>query len=86
MNDEGSRMRAVVSVTIEDALAVHDIKVIEGRDRFFVAMPSRKLADGTHKDIVHPVSDQMRDQIERAVMKHYFYVRERMENEARHER
>ena len=68
--DEGP-MKAVVSVTIDDALAVHDIKVIYARDRYFIVMPSRKNADGTFRDIVHPINAGFRAQLEEAVIDAY---------------
>ncbi|MBQ1260843.1 MAG: septation regulator SpoVG [Clostridia bacterium] len=68
--DEGP-MKAVVSVTLDDALAVHDIKVIYARDRYFIVMPSRKNADGTFRDIVHPINAGFRAQLEEAVIDAY---------------
>lgn len=53
--NDGGRMRAAVSVVFDAAFAVHDIKVIEGQEKLFLAMPSKKLADGTYRDIVHPL-------------------------------
>ena len=70
LQNEG-RMRAVVSVTFDDAIVVHDIKVIEGPERYFLAMPSRKMPDGTYRDIMHPISGQVREQLEQAILKHY---------------
>lgn len=70
MQEEG-RMKAVVSVTFDNALVVHDIKVIEGPDRFFLAMPSRKAHDGTYRDIVHPINGQVREQLEREILPVY---------------
>ena len=68
--DEGP-MKAVVSVTFDDALAVHDIKVIYARERYFIVMPSRKNADGTYRDIVHPINAQFRAELEKAVIDAY---------------
>lgn len=68
--DEGP-MKAVVSVTFDDCLAVHDIKVIYARDRFFIVMPSRKNPDGTYRDIVHPINSTFREQLETAVIDAY---------------
>lgn len=56
-------MKAVASITIEDCFVVHDIKIIEGKDGFFIAMPSRKASDGEYKDIVHPINTETRNQI-----------------------
>ena len=66
-----SPMKAVVSVTFDDALAVHDIKVIYARDRYFIVMPSRKNPDGTYRDIVHPINAQFRAELESAVIDAY---------------
>ncbi len=68
--DEGP-MKAIVSVTFDDALAVHDIKVIYARERYFIVMPSRKNADGTYRDIVHPINAQFRAELEAAVIDAY---------------
>ena len=65
-------MKAVVSVTFDDSLAVHDIKVINARDKYFVVMPSRKNPDGTYRDIVHPINSSFRAELEGAVIKAYF--------------
>ena len=65
------RLRALVSITFNDSLAVHDMKVIEGPERFFVAMPSRKEMSGVYRDIVHPINEASRKQIESAVLKAY---------------
>lgn len=68
--DEGP-MKAVVSVTFDEALAVHDIKVIYARDRYFIVMPSRKNPDGTYRDIVHPINAAFRSDLENAVIDAY---------------
>ena len=65
-------MKAVVSVTFDGALAVHDIKVINARDKYFIVMPSRKNPDGTYRDIVHPINAEFRAELEGAVVKAYF--------------
>ncbi len=65
------RLRAVVSVTIDDALAVHDIKVVEGDERLFAAMPSRKDENGVFRDIVHPVSASARKMFEECILDAY---------------
>ena len=64
-------MRAFVSVTFDNELAVHDLKVIDGPDRLFVAMPSRKMPDGSFRDIVHPINADMRRTLEQAVLEKY---------------
>ena len=68
---EGGPMKAVVSVTFDGQLAVHDIKVIHARDRFFIVMPSRKNPDETFRDIVHPINAQFRTTLESAVITAY---------------
>ena len=68
--DEGP-MKAIVSVTFDDSLAVHDVKVIYARDRYFVVMPSRKNPDGTYRDIVHPINATFRTDLEKAVIDAY---------------
>ena len=70
LNQEG-RLRALVSVTFDRTFAVHDIKVIDGPDRLFLAMPSRRLPDGRYRDIVHPVGPNMRGKLEDAVLSEY---------------
>lgn len=66
-----SKMKALVSITIDGDFAVHDIKVIEGNDRLFVAMPSRKDESGTFRDVVHPISAQARGVLEEKVLTAY---------------
>ena len=73
------RLRAVVSVTIGDELAIHDIKVIEGPTRLFVAMPSRREAGGVFRDIAHPITPAARRQLEDAILA--VYRREKAEAE-----
>ena len=64
-------MKAVVSVTFDDCLAVHDVKVIYARDRYFIVMPSRKSPDGSYRDIVHPINAKFRRELEAAVIDAY---------------
>lgn len=61
-------MRAVVSVTFDGQLAVHDIKVINAREKYFIVMPSRKNPDDTYRDIVHPINSQFRADLEKTVL------------------
>ena len=70
INAEG-RMKAVVSVTFDDCFVVHDIKVIEGQEKLFIAMPSRKTPDGEFKDIAHPINAQVREYLENAILEKY---------------
>ncbi len=65
------RLRAVVSITIDNLLAVHDIKIVQGDERLFVAMPSRKDENGVFRDIVHPISGSARKMIEREILDSY---------------
>ena len=79
--DEGP-MKAVVSVTFDNCLAVHDVKVIYARERYFIVMPSRKNPDGTYRDIVHPINSEFRAELERAVIDVYhaqYAIRETLE-------
>ncbi len=64
-------MKAIVSVTFDGQLAVHDIKVISAREKFFIVMPSRKNPDNTYRDIVHPINAQFRAELEEAVLAEY---------------
>lgn len=70
MTAEG-KMKAIVSVTLDNMLVIHDIKVIEGQEKMFVAMPSRKNAEGEYKDIVHPITSEMREYIQSAILDKY---------------
>lgn len=65
------KMKAVVSVTFDDAFVVHDIKVIEGQDKLFTAMPSRKTPDNEFKDIAHPINSEMRELLEKSILDKY---------------
>lgn len=77
---EDGPMKAVVSVTFDHALAVHDIKVIYARDKYFIVMPSRKNPDGTFRDIVHPINSEFRNQLEQTLISAYLAEREAYEN------
>ena len=68
---EDGPMKAIVSVTFDGQLAVHDIKVIYARDKFFIVMPSRKNPDDTYRDIVHPINSQFRAMLENEVIEAY---------------
>ena len=70
VSQEG-KMKAVVSVTFDEAFVVHDIKIIEGKEKLFAAMPSRKAADGTYRDIVHPITSEMREELQSAILAKY---------------
>jgi stage V sporulation protein G len=66
------KLKAVVSMTLDDEFVVHDIKVINAKDKFFIVMPSRKNPDGTYRDIVHLINAEFRSELEGAVIKAYF--------------
>lgn len=68
---EGSKLKAIASITIDECFVVHDIKVIEGREGFFISMPSRKTPDGEYRDIVHPINTETREQIINAILEAY---------------
>ena len=72
------KMKAVVSITIDDVFVVHDIKVIEGDKGLFIAMPSRKAADGEYKDIAHPINSDTRTALQELILMKY---REAMESD-----
>ena len=74
--DDG-KMRAVVSVTFDEMFAVHDIKVIESKDKMFVAMPSRQTPEGEFKDIAHPINSEMRDELQKCVLEKYIEHKEK---------
>ncbi|CCY59339.1 putative septation protein SpoVG [Clostridium sp. CAG:632] len=65
------KMKAVVSITIDDEFVVHDIKVIEGEKGLFIAMPSRKAVDGEYRDIAHPINSATRDHIQKLILDAY---------------
>ncbi len=65
--DDG-KLKAVASITIDECFVVHDIKVIEGNQDYFISMPSRKTLDGEYKDIVHPLNTETREQIKAAIL------------------
>ncbi|MBU9737414.1 MULTISPECIES: septation regulator SpoVG [Diplocloster] len=65
------KMKAVVSITIDEEFVVHDIKVIEGDKGLFIAMPSRKSADGEYRDIAHPINSQTRERIQQMILEKY---------------
>ena len=81
-NDPDNRMKAVVSITLDGLLAVHDIRVIDGKERLFVAMPSRKASDDTYKDVIHPISNEFRRYLEEEILQKY---QEELEAEAQSE-
>ena len=70
INDE-SKMKAVVSITFDDEFVVHDIKIIEGQNGLFIAMPSRKMGEGDFRDIAHPLVSETRNKIRDAIFAEY---------------
>ena len=68
---EGSRMKGIASVLLDDSFAVHDIRVIEGENGLFIAMPSRKTATGGYRDIAHPINPEVRAMFEDAIIDAY---------------
>ncbi|RKJ80330.1 septation regulator SpoVG [Butyricicoccus sp. 1XD8-22] len=68
---EVGRLKALVSVTFDNVFAVHDIKIIDGQDRLFLAMPSRRMPDGKYRDIVHPIGPELREELEKRVITAY---------------
>ena len=70
MAKEG-KLKAVVSITIDEEFVVHDIKVIEGEKGLFIAMPSKKALDGEYRDIAHPINSGTRDRIQRIILEKY---------------
>ena len=74
------KMKAIVSVTFDNEFVVHDIKVIEGQNGLFIAMPSRKTPDGEFKDIDHPINTDTREKIQSSILKAYEAAVEEEEN------
>ena len=75
VNDDG-KMKAVVSITFDEEFVVHDIKVIEGQNGLFIAMPSRKMGEGDFRDIAHPLNSDTRNRIRESIFKEYEKVLE----------
>ena len=69
--DKDGKMKAVVSITIDDAFVVHDIKIIEGEKGLCIAMPSRKASDGEYRDIAHPINSGTREKIQKMILDKY---------------
>lgn len=65
------KMKAVVSVTLDNVFVVHDIKVIEGEKGMFIAMPSKKASDGEYRDIAHPINSETRDHMQKVILEEY---------------
>ena len=69
--EKEGKMKAVVSITIDEEFVVHDIKVIEGEKGLFIAMPSRKASDGEYRDIAHPINSDTRSRIQQIILDKY---------------
>ena len=70
MTKEG-KMKAIISITLDDEFVVHDIKLIEGDKGLFIAMPSRKMASGEYRDIAHPINSETRERIQQIILEAY---------------
>lgn len=69
--EKEGKMKAVISITIDDEFVVHDIKIIEGEKGMFIAMPSRKAADGEYRDIAHPINTATRERLQSMILSKY---------------
>lgn len=81
INKEGSRMKGIASVLLDDSFAVHDIRIINGDNGLFIAMPSRKTATGGYRDVAHPINPEVRAMFEEAILDAYEKAEEPTENE-----
>ena len=70
--EKEGKMKAIVSITLDNEFVVHDIKVIEGEKGLFIAMPSRKEDGGSFRDVVHPITKEARDYMEKAILDQYY--------------
>ena len=82
---EDGTMRAIASVTLDEQVAIHDIKVIFAGERYFIVMPSRKVAENSFRDIVHPINSEFRDKQKKAVIDAYFEQKDELLAEAKNE-
>lgn len=78
---EDSKIKAIASITIDECFVVHDIKVIEGNEGYFIAMPSRKTPEGEFKDIVHPLNTDTREMIKDRILSEFASARSSAENQ-----
>ena len=69
MQKDDSKLKAVASITIDECFVVHDIKILEGTQGYFVSMPSRKTPDGQYKDVAHPINTPTREELNKVVLK-----------------
>lgn len=76
------KMKAIVSITIDDEFVIHDIKVIEGEKGYFIAMPSKKATDGEYRDIAHPINSSTRENIQKIILERYEQALQEPDEEA----
>ena len=76
---EGQPLRAVMSITLDGCIAIHDVKIIYARERYFVVMPSKKTGEGEYKDIVHPINSDFRRRLEDVLVAEYLHSGQRAE-------
>lgn len=81
VNNNNDKLKAVASITIDDEIVVHDIKVINGKDGYFLSMPSRKTNEGEFKDIVHPIKTEVREMLKEKILAEYEKALATAENE-----
>lgn len=75
------KLKAIVSVTFNNEFVLHDIKIIEGNESLFLAMPSRRLSNGEYRDIAHPINAEARKELEEVIFKEYYAVKEKLDSE-----
>lgn len=75
------KLKAIVSVTFNNEFVLHDIKIIEGNESLFLAMPSRRLSNGEYRDIAHPINVEARKELEDIIFKEYYAVKEKLDSE-----
>ena len=80
--EKEGKMKAIVSITLDNEFVIHDIKVIEGEKGLFIAMPSRKAADGEYRDIAHPINSETRERIQSIILEKYEIAALESEEEA----
>ena len=79
---ESGKMKAIVSVTFDDMFVVHDMKIIEGQNGLFIAMPSRKTPSGEYKDVAHPINTAAREELQELILEQYAQLPEELEEMA----
>ena len=77
------KLKAIVSITLDDEFAVHDIKIIEGDRGLFIAMPSKKVLDGEYRDIAHPINSEVRERVQSEILRKYQEMLDSEETEVR---